>query len=275
MTTQDFASSPPPSAPPRLPPRRRLASLRAIVALILREMATSYGRSPGGYLWAILEPVAGIALLSLVFSALMRSPALGVNFQMFYATGMLPFIMFTSIQAKVSTALGYSKPLLAYPTVTYLDSLIARFLLDMMTKLLVSYILLVGIALFYETRITPDLPVIIEAYALTALLGLGIGTLNCYIGTRFPVYRQAWGIMMRPMFIISGIFFLYEAIPAPYDDYLWYNPLMHVIGLMRSGFYPTYDAIYVSVPFVLLCSLVPLALGLVLLRRYHTDLLAM
>ena len=48
-------------------PRRRLASARAIGALILREMSSSYGRSPGAYVWAILEPVAGIALLSLVF----------------------------------------------------------------------------------------------------------------------------------------------------------------------------------------------------------------
>ncbi|MEL6475009.1 MAG: sugar ABC transporter permease, partial [Pseudomonadota bacterium] len=34
--------------------RRRFASLRSIIALMLREMATSYGRSPGGYLWAVL-----------------------------------------------------------------------------------------------------------------------------------------------------------------------------------------------------------------------------
>ena len=32
-------------------------------------MGTTYGRSPGGYLWAILEPVAGIALLSTMIGA--------------------------------------------------------------------------------------------------------------------------------------------------------------------------------------------------------------
>ena len=47
-------------------PRRRFASLRAIAALVLREMSTTNGRSPGGYLWAILEPAAGIALLTIV-----------------------------------------------------------------------------------------------------------------------------------------------------------------------------------------------------------------
>jgi hypothetical protein len=59
-------------APNRRP--RFLASFRTITALILREMATTYGRSPGGYLWAVLEPVAGVALLSLVFSLALRNP---------------------------------------------------------------------------------------------------------------------------------------------------------------------------------------------------------
>ena len=41
---------------------RSFASLRCVIALMLREMATTYGRSPGGYLWVMLEPIAGIAL---------------------------------------------------------------------------------------------------------------------------------------------------------------------------------------------------------------------
>ena len=53
MTVKNFA----PPTKPDLPTNRRFASFRAIGALILREMATSYGRSPGGYIWAILEPV--------------------------------------------------------------------------------------------------------------------------------------------------------------------------------------------------------------------------
>ena len=63
--------------------RRRFASLRAIGALILREMSTSNGRSPGGYLWAVLEPAGGIALLSLVFAAAFRNPPIGISFPMF------------------------------------------------------------------------------------------------------------------------------------------------------------------------------------------------
>lgn len=271
MSSHDAA----PPAKPRVSPRRNFPGARAIGALVLREMATSYGRSPGGYLWAILEPVGAIAVLTMAFSLLLRSPGLGVSFAMFYATGMMPFLMYNSIQGKVAGSLTYSKALLAYPTVTYVDALLARFILDVITKLLVGYIVLGGCMILFETRVTLDLPVILEAYALAACLGLGIGTLTCYVFTRFPVTRQAWSILTRPLFLISCIFYLYETIPEPYRGYLWYNPLVHIVGLMRRGFYPTYDATYVSQVYVMVISLVCLAVGLLLLRRYHTELLNM
>ena len=72
---------------------------------------------------------------------------------------------------------------------------------------------------------------------------------------------------------MSCIFYLYDTIPEPYRGYLWYNPLVHIVGLMRAGFYPEYDAYYVSRTYVLTVALVSLALGMLLLRRFHTDLL--
>ena len=61
----------------RQPPSRGLASsqqetgfpmARTIGALVMREMSSTYGKSTGGYLWVILEPIAGIVLLTVIFS---------------------------------------------------------------------------------------------------------------------------------------------------------------------------------------------------------------
>lgn len=243
------------------------------MALILREMATSYGRSPGGYLWAIVEPAFGIAVLSAAFSAFVRTPALGINFPMFYATGMLPFLVYTSVQGKVAGGLTYSKPLLAYPTVTYLDSLVARLILELMTKLLVGYVVFTGIMLMFETRVSFDFIIIIKTYALVSLLAFGIGTFNCFMFARLPIYQRAWAIVNTPLFLLSGIFFTYDMIPTNLQPYLWYNPLIHITGLMRTGFYPTYRPDYISETYVIGVSLTCLAMGLLLLRRYHRDLL--
>jgi capsular polysaccharide transport system permease protein len=53
---------------------------------------------------------------------------------------------------------------------------------------------------------------------------------------------------------------------------LWFNPLVHVVGQMRRGFYPTYEGAYVSPGYVLGLSAVCLLAGLLLLGRYHRDL---
>jgi len=253
--------------------KRRLASLRSVLALILREMATTYGRSPGGYLWAVAEPVAGIALLTLIFSTGFQSPSLGVNFPIFYATGLVPFLLFTDVSGKVALSLHFSKPLLAYPAITFVDALLARFLVNTLAQLAVAFVVFIGIMALFNTRLSPDIALIAEAMAFAALLALGIGVINAFAFCRFPIWQRAWSILTRPLFIISGIFFTFETIPRPYDDYLWLNPLIHIVGLMRRGFYPGYEADYVSRAYLLLLPLCLLAFGLVFLRRFHRDIL--
>ncbi len=261
---------PAPAAP--LKPRR-LKTPRTILALILREMSTTYGRTPGGYFWAVMEPVAAITLMTFVFSAALRSPSLGTSFGLFYASAMMPFQLYMQLSNKLSNSLSFSKPLLRYPGVRYTDAIIARFLLNLVTHIAVSYLLISLIMLLFRIETILDLPTIITAFALAALLGLGVGCLNCYLITRFPMWGTLWSIITAPMFILSCIFFIMEDIPSQFRDILWFNPVAHITGLMRRGFYPTYEASYVSIPYVLCFGLITLALGLLLLNRYHRDLL--
>ena len=48
---------------------------------------------------------------------------------------------------------------------------------------------------------------------------------------------------------------------------------MHILGLMRVGFYSTYTASYVNEIYVLGVSLGLIAMGQILLGRYHRDIL--
>ena len=102
---------------------------------------------------------------------------------------------------------------------------------------------------------------------------LGVGTINCAIFGLFPLWEVIWSIITRPLFLASGIFFLYDDLPPLAQDILWYNPLIHITGLMRTGFYPTYSAPYINELFVLGVSMGLMAMGLILLGRYHRDIL--
>src|SRR5690554_924641 len=169
------------------------ATPRTVTALILREMTTGYGSSPGGYIWAVLEPALGIAMLTAIFSLGFKSPAIGINFPIFYATGMVPFLMFMALTGKMSSSLHFSKALLAYPTVSFVDAMIARFIVNALTQLMVAYLILGGILLVFETRTILDLPVIATAIAMSMAMAIGVGTVNCFLFTAFPIWQRAWG----------------------------------------------------------------------------------
>lgn len=252
---------------------RKFRSARTIFALMLREMATTYGKSPGGYLWAVLEPVAALGMFSLGFSFMFTAPPIGNSFPMFYATGFLPFMLFNDVANKMATSINFSRALLAYPVVTFFDALAARFLLNILTHLMVSYLVFFSLIVVFGARAELNLPVILLGYGMAAFLGAGVGTLNCYLMTAFPVWERSWQIATRPLFIISGIFFTYDSMPASAQHIAWYNPLLHMIGVARGGFYGSYRADYVSVPLVLACGIIPLFLGMLLLWRHHRNLM--
>ena len=240
---------------------------RTIAALILREMSTTYGRSPGGYVWAVLEPALGIALLSVIFAIGFRAPSLGINFPIFYATGLLPFFMFLTVHNNVSQSINFSRALLAYPRVTFADAIIARLILGCATQLVVGIVVFAVILAMFETRTQLAIDRIMLSYAMAIALAAGVGTLNCYLMSLYPLWQRAWSISMRPAILISGIIFIYESVPAPYGDWLLWNPLMHVTSEMRGGFYPDYEAGFVAPAFVFGVAAVCGLLGLIFLRR--------
>lgn len=261
----------------RIPAAQRPAGLRfrffrSFTALILREMTTTYGRSPGGYAWAILEPVAGLALLSIVFSYIVRTPSLGTNFMYFFAGGLLPFSLYMSVSNATAGAVRFSKALLEYPAVSFIDALLARFVLNAMTQLLVMLLVLSGIIIGYGLNPILHWPSILLSIAMALSLAFGVGVMNCYLITSYPLWERAWAVVNRPLFIISGIMFIPENLSEQLRDILLLNPLMHITSEMRKGLFSIYEGVYVNPLYVFSIALVLSVLGLLFLRRYHKDI---
>lgn len=259
------------SAPAQPSAKWRMA--RTVTALLLREMATSYGRNPGGYLWAILQPALALAMLTAVFSVILRSPSLGNSFPLFYASGFLPFVLFNDVSNTMARSIKFSRPLLGYPAVTFVDALLARFILTTMTHLVVGSLILCGILTAMDTHVLLDIPRILQGVALAAVFGLAMGILNCYLMSAMPIWETTWSIATRPLFLISAVLFIFEDLPPFGRELLWWNPLVHITGITRTGIYSTYEADYASTVYVLSVSGVAGFLGLMLLYRFIRDLM--
>lgn len=272
------ASPLPPSGPasprPPQPPRaRRFKTLRVTTALILREIASTDSRTSLGFLWQFIEPVAAIGLFTLLFQLFTRTPPLGDNFPLFYVTGLLPYSVFQSVGNKVSGAVRYSRPLLEFPSVTVIDAILSRFLLNFVIECMVFVILTASIIAIFDLKVIIDIPLAIEAMVLAGALALGIGTFNSVLFLAFPVYETVYGVLTRPLMLASGVLFQIDALPRNVQDWLAWNPAAHPVALMRGAFYAGADTSFVSPLFVILVALCTLTLGLVTLHRFFRDAL--
>ena len=212
--------------------------------------------------------------MAIGFSLLIRAPALGNNFLLFFATGHIPFSLYQTISNTTARSIKFSKALLSYPVITWVDAIVARMMLNTLTGILVAYIIFAVVLTIQDDPVVLHWGSIIESMILALLVGLGVGTLNCALIGLLPVWEQIWSIASRPLFIASGVLIVYESLPPIAQSILWFNPLLHVTALMRKGFYPSYEASFVSHTYVVAAGAILLFLGIVLLGRYHRQIMS-
>jgi len=215
---------------------------RVISALTLRETRARYGDSKLGFFWALFEPFAHIIVFIGIFSAMGRAIPLGDSMGIFILTGIIPWLLYSNIVGNVMVALNSNKALLGYPQVMPLDIVISRVILDAVTLLLVLFIFLVVFHyLGYQIKIDSFLQ-ICEAYGLIILLGTGVGLINAAIIPKLPSYKSIFRAFNRPLYFISGVFFTADFLSPEVYKIIDFNPLLHLIEWLRSGFYPSFQS---------------------------------
>ena len=223
---------------------------RVVSAMISREMVTRFGNNPGGYVWALLDPIANIAFLTLIFSTIARNPPLGTSFPLFFATGFIAFHYYRSIESFVSAGIKSNKTLLSYPNVAPADVIIARYVLQLATTTAIAVVVLGFVMQFIRNPPVLNFAPIIEAAFAASIMGLGISLANNVLFIKYRIYERLYAVVNRPLYLISGIFFLPDAVPHPFRELLLINPGIHIVMLFRQGFYPEYRAIGLNMPYL-------------------------
>jgi len=220
---------------------------RVINALMLRETKTRYGNYKIGFLWGLIEPAVSVSIFVAIFSVLRQDQPSGMPLVPFMLVGFVGFSMFKDPWGQMQAAIGHSRQLLAFPQVSTFDVLMAKGLLEVAITLFVFVFLLCMAALLgYEVRVERPLGVLM-ACALLCTLGLGMGFLFAAVEPIIPSVKQLSGQLMgRPLYFSSGLFFTAEAIPGAVLDYLLWNPVLHMIELLRGEFFHGFETAYGS-----------------------------
>lgn len=216
--------------------------LRVVAALIIREMQARFGSKPGGYAWAIVDPLAHVLTMTLIFSVFTRTPPLGTDFALFFASGFLPFTFYQGMSSFMAGAVRANKSLFSYPVVSPFDALVARYILQFVTSVVVAITVMLLCTSEASHLHSLDLMLAIEAVWMASLMGLGMGMINIALFERFPLYENIFSIINRPLYLLSGVIIIPDSLPGPVYNILLWNPLVHVVMWFRQAIYPEYSA---------------------------------
>jgi capsular polysaccharide transport system permease protein len=240
---------------------------RVIYALILRETRTRYGKTQIGYLWALFEPLAHMLIFAAIFSFIGRSSPLGGSVAMLVLTGLFPYNLFSNLANQLMNAVEANKVLLSYPHVTPFDVMVSRAILEVATQVIVfSFVLLIlAVQNLWDMQVSSVMDVIVVVL-VGSLLGVGLGLMNAVLAFKFPSYANIFGMLLRPMYFLSGIFFVVGYMSTDIQNIMYYNPIAHLIEWFRSAMYTGYESSFLDRQYLLNFTLTVVFFGLLFLR---------
>ena len=241
---------------------------RTIDALMMREALTRFGRSRLGYLWAVIEPAAFIGVFLLLRAYVRQSVPIGESVVLFLLSGIVAARVVLSVAGKVTGAIEANRVLFVFPLVNPLDAVLGRWVLEVLTGLVVLILFFGGLLALTDDVEIARFAVFTQAVLVAMVLGVSIGTFNAVLSAVVPSWARIWSMLSLPLFVTSGAFLVPATLPPALLAIIAWNPILHVVEWFRTGIYLDYvDVLDRSYP--LLLSVLLLGAALTLERVYR------
>ncbi|WP_333852310.1 ABC transporter permease [Leclercia sp.] len=242
--------------------------------LLIRELKTRFGSYRLGYAWALLDPLLIICAFSLIFGMRGHSGFGGAPAPLFITTSYLPFIFFRNVVSKLQSAVSANMGLFCYRQVTPFTTFIARFILEVIIGMVVGFILILGLVWFGFDAIPSDPLQVIMIYLLLMIFSFSLGVIFCVAGSLFQEAKKFLDLIMMPLMFISCVMYPLATIPNQYQHWFLWNPLVHAVELIRSGWISGYISPNVSGVYLSFITMLLLTFAMSSYRLSHRSLIA-
>jgi homopolymeric O-antigen transport system permease protein len=221
------------------PAARRPAQRWLVYELLRREISRRYAGSVSGLAWTLLQPLAQLAIYSLVFSLIFRAtvPAAypGVSYAAFVAVALWPWIMFSeAIQvglASVSANAGLIRKV-ALPSEVFVYAAVGA----CCAVHLAGFIgVLVVLRLAGEAIHLSGLGVALLLLIPYGLLAAAIALVLAALHTLLKDVEHATGLVMSIVFYATPILYPLSLVPQAWRGALSMSPLAYLTGRLRDA----------------------------------------
>jgi lipopolysaccharide transport system permease protein len=205
-----------------------------IWAWTIRTLRGRYQQSALGWLWAIVQPVATVAIFAVVFTRIVPVDTSGVPYILFSYTAVVPWTLLSSSITDMAMSLVQNMNLVGkiyFPR----EALPIASLLARLVDFAISFILLVILVIIFKLPLSPlgllYLPLIL-LIQLALILGLGIGSaaLNVFYRDVDPILK----LVTQVWFYASPILYPVSLVPEKWKWAYFLNPMSGIIEAYRD-----------------------------------------
>lgn len=242
--------------------------LRVIGALILRELHTRYGRENVGYLWMFLEPMMLASVIGLLHYEAGHDIYGGdIKPLPFAVIGYTTFILFRGIVNRAEGSIEANAPLLYHRSVTVLDMIIARAVLEFFS-VFCTFAIIITLVVFIGLANPPARPLyVILGWVLMLWYCLG----HALIITAYTYERRTAGRFVHPytyfMTGLSGAFYMMKWLPSGVREWAEWLPTTTIFETVRYGWFNAAKDDYCFYGYTIGVCLVTTWIGLIGVRR--------
>jgi ABC-type polysaccharide/polyol phosphate export permease len=202
------------------------------VFLALRDLKVRYKQAVFGAAWAVLQPLAGVAVFYFVFRRLANVPSQGIPYPLFAFVGLSVWTYASTAITKATQTLVMNSALV---TKVYFPRLLAPLasVLPGLVDLAVSLSLLVILYPLYGTApgiAALTLPLWIMALIVVVMgIGLWLGTLN----VSYRDINHGVNLVIQLWLFLSPVAYASDSVPERFRTLYALNPMVGIIDGFR------------------------------------------
>ncbi|MCV3457215.1 ABC transporter permease [Campylobacter sp. CNRCH_2016_0050h] len=217
-----------------------------IHALFFRELKTRFGINKYlGYFWVIGEPMMVVLVITSIITAIREfhhqiMPE-GVSIFLFLAVGIIPFFMFRSIINQLLNGIGANLALFAYKPIRPIHVFIARALLEFCIYFTIFICVMFLAGWFLHMQVIPKhFLEVMFSFFLLVVFGFAMGMCFAIAGHFAEPLKMALNYLNAILYWTTLVVFPIWIVPKPILDILYYNPLLHIMELLKYNFFQNY-----------------------------------
>lgn len=208
--------------------------LELLWMLAQRQIASRYRQMLLGVVWAALEPLGQLLMLTLVFGFLLKVDTAGYPYPLFAFAGLTAWWLFSRNLMAVAGCLQDNMGLISKVYFPRLILALAASVKEVFDIAIMLALLLV-VSAVYGYAPGPKVVVLVPLLLFAGLLSLGLGLWLASLMVRFRDIRPMLGLVLQAGMYATPILYSPAIVPERFQFLYQLNPMYWVIELSRWG----------------------------------------